>query len=287
MSKKLFDEVQIILKQRGRPHHYATNEPQALCGLVRCGTCEMMITAEVKVKRQLNGNVHEYVYYRCTRKSKTIKCAAPFIRQESLDEQLSSLLQTVSLPEDWAEKLRSMASQSQSSSAQSNAAGVEEMRGSIRAIQIKLQRLLDGYLDQDIEREVYRAEKATLLSEKKSLEEDMARIEHQQHDWLEPFQKWLNVATNLVTIARDHDLGMKKVMAKEIFGSNLRLAARRLLGDPVAPWSFVSQAAAESAAFSESSIFVLGVGLEPTNHCGCNILSVVRIPFRHPSILNF
>jgi hypothetical protein len=36
---------------------------------------------------------------------------------------------------------------------------------------MKLQRLLDGYLDQDIEQEIYRTEKAKLLSEKKSLEE--------------------------------------------------------------------------------------------------------------------
>ena len=256
ITKKLFDEAQTILKQRGRPHHQPTNDPQALCGLVRCGTCGMMITAEVKVKRQLNGNVHEYVYYRCTRKSKSITCAAPFIRQESLDEQLSSLLQTVSLREDWAEKLLVMAEQSQSSSAQSNAAGVEEGQKAIRAIQTKLQRLLDGYLDQDIEREVYREQKASLLSEKKSLEENMAQIEHQRHDWLEPFQRWIKVATTLDGIARDEDLNQKKVLAKEIFGSNLRLAARRLLGDPVAPWSFIRDAAAASPDFSESSMLV-------------------------------
>src|SRR3989344_1068394 len=34
----------------------------------------MMITGEYKVKYQKNGNVHEYVYYHCSRKSKTIKC---------------------------------------------------------------------------------------------------------------------------------------------------------------------------------------------------------------------
>src|SRR3989344_5695834 len=72
-------------------------------------------------------------------------------------------------------------------------------------------------------------------------------------------------------------------MAKEIFGSNLRLAARRLLGNPVAPWSFVSQAAAESADFSTSQLLVLGVGLEPTRPCGQRILSPPCIPFHHPS----
>jgi len=69
---------------------------------------------------------------------------------------------------------------------QSASAFVQESQERIRAINIKLQRLLDGYLEQDIEREVYRQQKAVLLSEKKTLEEKMARIEQKQNDWLEP-----------------------------------------------------------------------------------------------------
>src|SRR3989344_3824598 len=98
VSKQLFDKVQAALKARSKPPHNAKNTPEALCGLVRCGTCGMSITAERKIKRQKNGNIHYYTYYRCTRKNKSIKCAAPFIRQEKLDKQISSLLQKVSLP---------------------------------------------------------------------------------------------------------------------------------------------------------------------------------------------
>ena len=68
ISKKIFDKVQEILKQRGRPHHKTKNEPQVFCGLLHCGTCGMGITGEYKVKHQKNGNEHYYVYYHCTRK---------------------------------------------------------------------------------------------------------------------------------------------------------------------------------------------------------------------------
>jgi len=37
-----------------------------------------------------------------------------------------------------------------------------------------------SYLEQDIDREIYRTEKARLLSEKKSLEEQMANFEQKQ-----------------------------------------------------------------------------------------------------------
>jgi len=45
---------------------------------------------------------------------------------------------------------------------------------------------LTAILEQDIEREIYHTEKAKLLSEKKSLEEQMARIEQKRNGWLEP-----------------------------------------------------------------------------------------------------
>lgn len=53
----------------------------------------MGITGEHKVKRQKNGNEHYYIYYHCTRKNKLVKCKEPYIRQESLDKQISSLFQ--------------------------------------------------------------------------------------------------------------------------------------------------------------------------------------------------
>jgi len=78
---------------------------------------------------------------------------------------------------DWAEKLLTMAETDKEKSAQSVSAFVLESQNKIRAIQTKLQRLLDGYLEQDIEREIYRQEKAKLLLEKKSLKEKIIELE--------------------------------------------------------------------------------------------------------------
>ena len=197
VSKKIFDKAQEVLKQRGRPHH-----------------------------KQKNGNQHEYIYYHCTKKRKDMKCPEPCIRQEELDRQLSSLIQKFSLRQDWAEQLREMLEKEKSESAQSSIAFVQESQERIRAIQTKLQRLLDGYLEQDIEREIYRIEKAKLLSEKKSLEEQMARIEQKRTGWLEPMTEWIKEAENLPKIARESNLFAKKVCAKEIFGSNLLLGEK-------------------------------------------------------------
>jgi site-specific DNA recombinase len=226
ISKKLFDEAQAMLKKRGQPERKPKNEPQPFCGLISCASCGMMITGEHKLKRQKNGNVHEYTYYRCTKKRKGFKCSESAVSDAEMNRQLSSLITSVSLPKDWAVELNRMALEEHGNSAQSLGACMKEKQEAISAITIKLERLLNGYLEQDIEREVYRAEKAKLLLKKKSLEEEMTSLSHTHNDWLEPFQNWLNVAQGLHAIASDSDLFAKKVCAKEIFGSNLRLGGK-------------------------------------------------------------
>ena len=264
VAKKIFDQVQEVLTQKGRPRHKCKFEPQAYCGLIKCGICGMMITGEYRVKKQKNGNIHDYVYYHCTKKSKTIKCLGPYVRQEVLDKQISNLMQKFSLQPDWAEKLLAMAETEKNKSAQSVSAFVELNQNKIRALQIKLERLLDGYLEQDIEREAYREQKTKLLLEKKSLEEKSARIEQKQNDWLEPMKKWLKFASNLGKIARDDNLFDKKVAAKEIFGSNLRLAFGKVGGNPIFPYQAALRAAELVGKIPESRVLVPGVGIEPT-----------------------
>ena len=225
VSKKIFDKVQEILKQRGKPQK-TKNEPQPYCGLLSCATCNMMITGEYKVKKQKNGNVHNYTYYRCTKKRKDMKCPEPCIRQEELDKQLSSLLQKFSLRPEWAAGLRKMLEKDKKEAAQSSTAFVQEARERIKTISLKLQRLLDGYLEQDIEQEIYRTEKAKLLSEKKSLEEQSANLEQKRTGWLEPLREWIKEAENLPKIAQESNLFRKKVVCRTLFGSNLVLANR-------------------------------------------------------------
>ena len=57
----------------------------------------MAITAEERIKRQKNGNVHRYVYYRCTKKS-AARCSQPYIREETLVANLSLLVVQYAMP---------------------------------------------------------------------------------------------------------------------------------------------------------------------------------------------
>ena len=277
ISKKLFDKAQEILKERGRPHYKMKNVAQAYCGLISCASCGMMITGEYKVKKQKNGNVHEYIYYHCTKKSKTIKCAEPCIRQEQLDTQLSSLIKSVSLKSDWAEQMRVLLSQDEKTSAQTDTAFVEKNREKIKNIQVKLQRLLDSYLDQDIEREIYVSKKSELLSEKKSLEEQISSLLQKQTGWLEPMRNWIGEAESMDKIAESSSLFEKKSALKEIFGSNLllqnktvRASAPNFLNSPAkqmqSAWGVLRNAPSFVCGFGESLRLVTRGGSRTARH---------------------
>ncbi len=264
VSKKIFDKAQEVLKQRGRPRHKQKNEPKAFCGLLSCAECRMGITAEIQ---------KGHVYYRCTKKGK-VKCSQPYVREERLDRQLSRLLQKFSLRPDWAADMRKMLEKDKKKATQSVTAFVQEAREKTKSIQIKLQRLLDSYLEQDIEREIYLTKKAELMNEKKSLEEQSTRLEQKRTGWLEPMREWMKEAENLPKIAQEDDLFAKKVIAKEIFGSNLVLADRearvsapsgtKSLGKVEQnQWAAVSAAHEMASKKSKSQIVVLTGGIEP------------------------
>ena len=97
---------------------------------------------------------------------------------------------------------------------------------------------------------------------------------HTQNDWLAPFQNWLKDAQNLDKIASDCNFFTKKVAAKKIFGSHLRLGGRRvvvspLIGgstEPPTQWAALRAAHAAVGRRPLRSILVPGAGIEPARH---------------------
>ncbi len=228
ISKKLFDDVQKVIDHRKHKRTTKHNDPKPLCGLLRCGSCDMMVTGENQTKRQKNGNVHRYVYYHCTKKRKNAPhCPEPHVRQELLDEQLSAMLQEYTMPKAWADKLRELMNTDQASEQARIYAQTTELQTTIAQFVAKLQRLLDGYLDQDIDRDTYMSKKAEIMSQKKGFEEKLSKLTLGQNLWLEPMKKWIETAVSIRKIASSDNLEAKKSLCLEIFGSNLVLKNRK------------------------------------------------------------
>jgi hypothetical protein len=95
ISKELFDLVQQQIKSQ---IIRVQDKEFAFTKLITCGLCGSGICADEKFKKQKNGNIHRYVYYGCTKfKDKNCKCG--YISEEELIEQLSGLMDVISLDE--------------------------------------------------------------------------------------------------------------------------------------------------------------------------------------------
>ncbi len=233
VSTKLFDRVQLVLLDRSKPHKKPKNETQPLCGLFRCGECGASITGERRTKKQLNGNEHHYVYYRCTKKIGP--CSQPHIRDGELEEKLSATLSEYALPHAWAEELTRMADKDEQEATNATENASQAMREEVETLEAKYQRLRAAFIDEDIEQEFYRSEKAELLSRKKTLREKMASLETGVHSWLEPLRTWIQDSMDTGEIATSSNVALKKSSALKLSGSNPYLQNKQIVFKPILP----------------------------------------------------
>ncbi len=261
VTKQLFDQVQEVLKQRGKASRQVS-DPKPLCGLFHCGECGRSITAETKTKHQKNGNVHHYLYYRCTKKNTT--CSQLHIRSEELDKQLSSVLKSFIMPKEWGKELEAMADRDKDKALQTTAVFVQDLRLKIQDIDRKQDRLFQGYLEQDIDPEKYRQEKNKLTLEKKTLTEQIARLEQKQNAWLAPLKNFLKDAQNLGEITLSPELHPKKSAAQKIFGSHLFLKNQKIEFTPQTQWAALSAALGKVGKIPLCNILVGWEGIEPS-----------------------
>src|SRR3989338_7444314 len=105
ITEEEFYRVQKILGRKGKPRP-KQRQRFAFTGLVRCGNCGAAVTAEEKIKRQKNGNIHYYTYYRCTKKIDP-NCTEKAVRLEKFSQQVDALITRLSISEKslhWAIK---------------------------------------------------------------------------------------------------------------------------------------------------------------------------------------
>jgi hypothetical protein len=225
--KALYDKVQAVIEKRGHKTPPRRN-PQELCGLLRC-SCGMSITAEKKVKVQKNGNRHEYIYYRCTRKNHAARCVEPAVRSEVLEKQVSDLLLEYAPKSAVVAMLEKMITDTERAETCENSSVIADFSNKIARLECKQQILLDTFLDQDIDRQTFLKKKAVILDEKQTLKESLAELSRNTNCWVEPIQNWLKTLGSICKIAKSDNLTAKKSLALEIFGLNLSLTGKTVV----------------------------------------------------------
>ncbi|MCX6766818.1 MAG: recombinase family protein [Candidatus Moranbacteria bacterium] len=240
ISKKLFDKIQQAMIDNGKPRKKQKKD-FLFKNFARCGHCGYMITAEKHIKK----SGLEFVYYRCTRKSKVQKCDNGFLREKKLYKQVKEVCQKVSLPDEWKEKYLEKVSAWDKERDNSSKIFAQNIKNDLEKVKRKINRLMDVYLDEEIEVVEFQQKKNALMDEKKTLEEKLSDFERKGNHWLELTRNWIIEANQAKNIVCQENFSEMKNFLKTV-GSNRRISARTLAVDFKIPWDFLAETNAET-----------------------------------------
>ncbi len=231
ITKKLFDQVQEIMTSRG---HKKQNKVHnfIFTGLMTCGVCGCAITAETQ---------KGYTYYRCTKKKGN--CNQKYIRQKDLVIQYINILEKVSLPNDWADKMLNHLDAEQNKTTQSSVTLVSSLRSRVKQLEVKLDRLLDSHLDETINKSEYIEKKKKFINKKIDFEEQIIEIRDKGNNWLEQMRDFIIDAKTIKKVAHEGDLHKIRDSLKKV-GSNFILKDKEFSFVAKKGWNVTAQSAA-------------------------------------------
>lgn len=246
ISKKLFDKIQEALISNGKPRKKRGPKNFLFLNFAACGECGYTITAERKIKK----SGRKYHYYHCTFKSKTQKCSQrSFLREEVFAEQIKEMCQKVSLPDEWREKFLAKLETESVEARHSSDLFAQNLKTELEKVKTKINRLMDAYLEGDLELPEFQLKKNSLMSGKKTLEEKLSDFERKGNHWLELVRNWIIEANQAKNFALSENFSEMKNFIKKI-GSNRRIFDQRLFVDFKKPWNYLYFLPAEARARS-------------------------------------
>ncbi|KKS11247.1 MAG: hypothetical protein UU67_C0079G0009 [Candidatus Daviesbacteria bacterium GW2011_GWB1_41_5] len=278
ITKDEFDRVQILLGRKGRAkpktHQFFAT------GLIKCGECGAMITAEEKwqiicsnckfkfvsqnkeccpkcktpIEEIVNPKILHYIYYHCTKRINP-KCTQGSIRQEDLEQQIESLLSKIRISErfkEWAIKYLNEVNDNETNDRNAVLGSLQEAYNSClkridNLLNLKISpQNTDGSLISD---EEYKKQKAALSKEKTNLEEKLNDTGYRVTKWLELAEKTFDFACHARDRFNTGDLQTKKEILFGL-GQNLTLKDKTVLVELERPLHFIEKAVQEESTIS-------------------------------------
>ena len=214
-----YDRAQIILGRKGKARPKKHLFP--FTGIIRCGDCGCMITAENKKKIiKSTKKIKEYTYYHCTLRKKESNCSQrSSITQENLENQIVEKIETLTIiPEfkDWAlEVLRD----NNDSEVRDRAVIYESQQKTLNETQKQIDNLVKMRYRELINDEEYLKEKEILQQDINKLRMEIKETEERADNWIELTEQVFEFAVNARDRFINGDIETKKSIINGL-GSN-------------------------------------------------------------------
>jgi DNA invertase Pin-like site-specific DNA recombinase len=221
-----FDRVQLILGRKGKPRQ-KTHE-FAFTGMIRCGECGCLITAENKIKiNKGDKRIHDYTYYHCTKRKREIKCSQQYLEVRKLEKQIDDYLGRIQISEEFKNWAISYLRSRNDKEIEDRSARFKNLQEVYNQSQRQLDNLTQMRYRELITDEEYARERSRLRIEMTKIKERLEDTEHRAESWLALSEKVFSYACHAREWFREADLKAKRQLL-ETLGSNLVLKGKKL-----------------------------------------------------------
>ena len=193
ITEEEYDKIQFLLGHKGRPR--PKTHIFSFTGMMRCGECGAMITAETKTKQQQNGNVHTYIYYHCT-KRKYPNCSQGCIEEKELKKQIIKEIESLEIPPEFHSFAMKWFKKENEKEAVGRNAVVNANEKAYKACLAKIDGLMDMRAGGEITAEEFAKKKIEVLAEKK-------RLDGLFEDTSKRVDRWLDNADEMLTFIEE------------------------------------------------------------------------------------
>ncbi len=219
ITKEEFEQIRKILKRKNNP------KPEkkffAYTGIIRCGECGAMITAEEKHKHQKNGNEHNYIYYHCTKRTSK-DCSQKTIVLDKLENQINQILRNIYIPEEFIEWAISSLKNDLSIDIEDRKKLIESHKKERELLIKKRNNLTELKLKSLIEDEEYSAKKEEIRASELVLTALIEKLEKESNAGMEEMESLLKFGSTAVEVFTNGTLEQKRIILSSL-GSNLSL----------------------------------------------------------------
>lgn len=166
-----YERVKTILRrpEKPRPHH----RHFAFTGIIRCGECGLLVTAEEKTNRYGS----RYTYYHCTRRRADFRCRQRSVTAQEFERQIAEFLATVTLPERLARWAQAQLATEQVDLKCLAESQRQSVRRALGEIERELSNLLSLRLRDLIEDDRFIAKRSEIEQTKLRLKQELARTD--------------------------------------------------------------------------------------------------------------
>jgi site-specific DNA recombinase len=228
IDKQLFDRVQEMLRRtkNGEIIPVYAKHDVTYRGSLQCGECGCKITADEKTKTNKgNGKVHRWVYYHCTHYKECSQKGG--VREEIIDDQIGSLLNSLSLGSDTTEWLKRKLKESHQEEIKFRETSLTHLNNNLIQVRNRLDKVYDDKIDGIIDEETYHRKREQYLKENEDLKDQIARHEVADRKYVDFGCLVLDVANRAGEIYKVRNPEEKRYLLNLVF-SNLFLRDKKV-----------------------------------------------------------